>query len=181
MAEGGGMRATRKDARAYQLNLSGGKEEAAPKRRLNNEEAQHQALLFVNRLLMLQKYPVLRWLFATLNGLFIPRHLLAKAVEAGMAKGILDLWYPVRRIEEDGTVYCGLAMDLKKLKDGRATKEQKEWAAHLAANGWRVYFPEGVVDAWRCLCCYAGISGEDHIAAEMVAHEDFIRRMSEER
>ena len=173
------MRATRKDVKAYQLNLSGGKEEAPPKRRRNNEEAQHQALLFVNRLLMLGKYPFLRWLFATLNGLFIPPHLLAKAVEAGMAKGILDLWFPVRRIDPDGRVWSGLAMDLKRLEGGRPTKEQREWADHLVANGWVVFFPAGVVDAWRCLCCYVGISGEDHLAVELAAREDYIRKTNE--
>ena len=66
-------------------------------------------------------------------------------------------------------------MDMKKLKYGRPSAEQLEWAAHLVANSYRVYFPAGCLDAWRCLCCYFGISGEDHIGGVLERQEQLIR------
>jgi hypothetical protein len=165
---------------AYQLNLSGGKEEAKPKRCRNNEEAQHQALLFVQRTEMQEIYPNLRFLFSTLNGLFMPPHIRARAIEAGMAKGILDLFYMVRRVEEDGRVYSGLVMDLKRLKGGRPTPEQLQWAKHLQEQGWLVLFPAGVMQAWWSLCAYEGISGADNWAEELQIKEEAIRRTAEQ-
>jgi len=174
------MRATRAQVKEYQLNLSGGAEEVTTRRKAVHEEAMHQAALMAHRGEMQETYPNLRFLFSTLNGIFMPPHIRAKAIEAGLAKGILDLWYPRARIAQDGKitrVYTGLAMDLKRLKGGRPTPEQLEWAAHLKEQGWLVLFPAGCVEAWRCLCAFEGITGEDHIAAALVEREGVIRRM----
>jgi hypothetical protein len=173
-----GVKATKQQAKIYQQTLDGGLEEAKPKRKHSNEEAQHQALLFAWRRDYVETYPALRWLFATLNGVFMPPHIRAKAIEAGMAQGILDLFllFPY---EDATTRYCGLAMDLKRLKGARPSAEQLEWAAHLVQAGWLVLFPAGAVDAWRCLCCYLGINGDDHWARELQAREELIRLMNQ--
>jgi hypothetical protein len=143
-----------------------------------SEEAQHQAVLFARIRRLRPQYPVLRWIFATLNGMWIPGHLLARAIEAGMERGILDIWCPWRRVDPDGCVWSGLVIDLKKLKGGVPTPEQLAWASHLIENGYRVYFCAGCVDAWRCLACYLGISGRDHWAGDLQSQEDAIRQMS---
>jgi hypothetical protein len=173
------MRASRAQVKEYQLNLTGGMEEVTKRRKPVHEEAMHQAALMAHRAELQEAYPNLRFLFSTLNGLFMPPHIRARAIEAGMAKGILDLFYMVRRVEADGNVFSGLVMDLKRLKGGRPTPEQLEWSSHLAEQGYRVYFPSGCVEAWRILCCYQGISGRDHIAEGLVQREESIRRTCE--
>lgn len=171
----GTMRATKQQVKTYQLNLAGGADEAEQeKKKRRKEEAMHQAALMAHCRVKLATYPNLEYLFATLNGIFMPPHIRAQAVEAGLAPGILDLWYPVRQ-----EPYAGLVMELKKLKDGRPSTKQKQWAAHLSKQGFLVVFPAGCVEAWRVLCCYEGIVGADHIARELVAQEDGIRRMCE--
>jgi len=156
------------------MNLDGQAEEVKVKGKRRREEAMHQAAFMAHRKVKVADYPNLNYLFATLNGIFLPPHLRAQAIEAGMAPGILDLWYMVRR-----EPYAGLVMDMKKLKDGRPSADQKEWAAHLVAQGYLVIFPAGCVDAWRCLCAFEGIVGKDHIASDLIARENSIRRICE--
>lgn len=163
-----------------QLTLDGEVDEVEEeKKKRKKEEALHQAALMAHRKEMQAKHPRLRFLFATLNGLFMPPQIRARALEAGMAAGILDTFYMVRRMDPDGTVWSGLAMDLKVLSGGVASKDQREWAAHLIEQGWRVYFPVGCVEAWRILCCFEGITGADHIAKELIDQENMIRRICE--
>ena len=55
------VRATKRQARAYQLNLDGGADEVKPKRKpAFNEEHRHQVLLFDRRLQLMDRYPDLR-------------------------------------------------------------------------------------------------------------------------
>jgi len=166
--------------RAVQHTLDGTVDEVEEeKKKRKREEALHQAALMANREVMDAKYARLRFLFATLNGIYMPPAIRARALEAGMAAGILDMFYMVRRIDPDGKVWSGLAMDLKVLSGGYASKDQREWAAHLIEQGWRVYFPAGVMDAWWSLCAYEGISGEDNWAEDLQRVEESIRRMTE--
>jgi len=174
------MRATRKQARTYQLNLDGGADEVKEKRAKSlNEEHRHQVLLFTRRLQLMDKYPDIRWMFSTLNGIYIPPALLKGAIDAGLIRGVFDVFLPICRRDRDGTHSCGLAIDLKKLKGGSASKEQLEWAKRLVESGWRVYFPAGVVDAWRVVCCYLGISGRDHWAPDLQQQEEYIRLLAD--
>lgn len=168
------LKATKQQVHEYQLNLAGGMEEVPVKKKRKKEEAMHQAALMSHLKVKVRDYPNLMFLFATLNGIFLPPHLRAQAIEAGMAPGILDLWYMVRR-----PPYSGLVMDLKKLKDGRPSADQKIWATHLREQGYLVIFPAGCVEAWRCLCAFDGIVGADHIASELIARENSIRRICE--
>jgi hypothetical protein len=175
------LRMNKRDAvKLFQLTIDGGAEVVKTRRKPRNEEAQHQAALFRERNLLEAKYPQLRFVFSTLNGLFIPPHLLARAQEAGLAKGILDVWGPIRRYDaEEGVGWSGIVIDVKKLKGGRPSPEQLEWAAHLVANGYRVYFPAGALEAWRILCCYLNISGEDHIARQLEHQVEIIAKLNE--
>lgn len=157
-----------KQAVGLQMTIDGDLEEVVVKKTQRRLEAMHQALLFQHVRRMLARYPVLAWLFSTLNGVFMPSAIRARAIEAGMGRGILDLWFPFQRVEwrEDGKIILpGLAMDLKVTT--RPTKEQKEWADMLVSCGWRVYFPTSAIEAWRLLCSYVGIVGADHYAAEL--------------
>jgi hypothetical protein len=173
------VRATKRQARAYQLNLEGGADEVKQKRKpAFREEQRHQVLLFTRRLQLMEKYPDLRWMFSTLNGIYIPPALLKEAIDAGLTRGVFDVFLPISRHDRDGTHSCGLAMDLKKLKGGAASKEQLEWAARLVQSGWRVYFPEGVVQAWWILSAYLGIQGPDNFARDLQQQEEYIRLLA---
>ncbi len=67
--------ATAKQAKVYQLNLDGGKVEVKQKKPRVYEEAEQQALYFSWLRQMEPKYPALRWIFSTLNGLAWKRGL----------------------------------------------------------------------------------------------------------
>lgn len=170
------LKATAAQVRAFQTTLDGDVEEVTTRKKSLHEEAQHQAALMQWRDRMQESYPNLQFLFSTLNGVFMPPHIRAKAIEAGMAKGVLDLIYLVRYEEKDGG-FSGLVMDLKKLKGGKPTPDQIVWAKHLVAQGFLVLFPEGCLEAWRCLCCFEGITGRDHIAQGLMQREESIRRI----
>jgi hypothetical protein len=172
------LKASRRQARAYQLNLEGGADEVTPRKQRFDEEHRHQVLLFDRRLQFLEKYPDLRWMFSTLNGIYIPPALLDRAKDAGLIRGVFDVFLPIGRRDRDGTHACGLAIEVKKLKDWRPSKEQKEWAARLVQAGWRVYFCPGAVDAWRCVASYLGISGQDHWASDLQKQEEYIRLLA---
>lgn len=162
------LRATKAVARMYQLTIDGQAEEVTPKKRpRDNEEEREQALLFARRKEYLEKYPDLRYLFATLNGVYIPRPYLSRVVASGLVAGVLDVWLPVARRNEDGTLCPGVIMDMKKPKKGRPSSDQLRWAEQLTACGFRVFFPTSALEAWWILCCYLGISGPDHIAADL--------------
>lgn len=171
------LRVTKAEARAYQTTLDGTTVEVTERKKPVREEAMHQAALMRHRKQMEPIYPNLQFLFSTLNGIFLPPKLRAQAVEAGMAPGILDMFYMLRREGAPGDSYVGLAMELKKLKDGRPSADQLTWAQHLVANGWLVCFPAGCVEAWRILCGFEGISGADHLSEELIREEKTIRRV----
>jgi hypothetical protein len=169
------LRLTKAELKTYQLNLDGGAERVCGKGKRRNLEAQSQALLFRRRKELLEIWPQLRYLFATLNGLYIPPHLRAKAVEAGLIEGPLDMWYVAQHHDPDGTIFGALVMDLKIPPNG-PSDEQLKWAAHLVKNGCRVYFPTSALEAWWLFCCYAGIHGADHWAADL-AHAEAQTRL----
>jgi hypothetical protein len=57
--------------------------------------------LFTHIRLNQKKHPHLRFIFSTHNGLPLSGKVLARAIEAGLVRGILDIWCPIRR--EDGS------------------------------------------------------------------------------
>ncbi len=157
------LRVNRQQAKSYQLNIDGGTDEVTTKRRKNNAEEQAQTLIFQERDTQALKYPALLWLFSTLNGVFLPPGLVKRVKGAGLTEGVPDMLLPVERIDQDGTRYAGLAIELKKKKNAYPTPKQREWLQHLAANGWRAYVCHGATDAWHTICSYLGISGAtDH-------------------
>jgi hypothetical protein len=166
------LRATAKQAKLLQMTLDG-EAEPAGKASPQNPEEQYQALLFARRNALQGQYPPLGWLFSTLNGVNLPPHVRARVNATGRTKGVLDVWLPVQRGE-----WAGVAIDLKRHRGGAPSKEQLDWARHLVANGWRVYFCKGALDAWRCLACFLQISGADHIAADLEGQERYVRTIT---
>lgn len=76
------------------------------------------------------KYPELKYLFSTLNGVRLPVGLAVKAKKQGLIKGVPDLILPVVR-----SGYSGLFAELKVGKN-KASKEQIEYITFLTGQGY---------------------------------------------
>jgi hypothetical protein len=93
-------------------------------------EWEHQASIFEWAAVSLRKYPKLKLLNGSLNGVRLTIGQAVKAKRAGMKKGYPDIFLPVAR-----GGYYGLYIELKREFSGSTTREQKEWLADLAAEG----------------------------------------------
>lgn len=75
--------------------------------------------------------PKLKLLFAIPNGGQRSAASAAKAKAEGVKKGVSDLMLPVARHG-----YHGLWLEMKRLKGGSESKEQKEWAEAMKQEGY---------------------------------------------
>ena len=169
---------SKRDARILQLRLDGDSAaDVTPRKPRKQREAREQRLLFAWRERLLPKYPRLRWLFATWNG--VPLHPSTVKTLAGLglkgSKGIFDLWLPVRRCKENGSVVCGLAIDLKAWHNARPSKEQREWKNHLIENGWEAFFETSAHGAWQRIAAHLDIEGDDYEARDLAQQEKWIQ------
>ena len=101
------------------------------------------------------RWPELRWLHSSLNGIYIPasaatrariiRHMQAE----GMKKGIPDLFLPVAR-----RGFHGLYMEMKRDNGGEVSKEQKEFLAFAEQQGYYPVVCHGYSEAVEILEWY---------------------------
>ncbi|MEO9231607.1 MAG: hypothetical protein ABI216_22015 [Devosia sp.] len=82
----------------------------------------------------IQKYPDLKWLSCSLNGVKLSKAQAGKAKAAGMLRGEHDLRLPVNSGE-----YVGLSIEMKAGKN-KPTPEQIDYGLMLEKNGWKVAF-----------------------------------------
>jgi len=90
---------------------------------------------------MIPKYPDLKWLNGSLNGVRLNIGQAVKAKKAGMKRGFPDINLPVTSIAVNSNygragIWCGLYIELKKEKGGSVTPEQKKWLRHLSDQGY---------------------------------------------
>jgi len=76
------------------------------------------------------RYPCLRYLFATLNGVRLPVGLAVKAKRMGNRKGVPDIWLPVPTVNSHGLVFE------MKVGYNRPTPEQADWLSYLNSVGY---------------------------------------------
>lgn len=100
------------------------------KRHITHPEFDDQCAVFKWAQMQENIYPELKYLFSTMNGVRLPIGLAVKAKKAGMKRGPLDIWFPVRR-----GCYCGLVIELKHGAN-KPDKEQLEWIAFLNSQGY---------------------------------------------
>jgi hypothetical protein len=98
-------------------------------------EEDEQIALFAWARAHRRKYPELRWLHASLNGMAASSPREAKqAKRAGMESGVPDVFLPVPRGK-----HCGLYIEMKRsdktLSD--LSESQREWKTGLTENGYR--------------------------------------------
>lgn len=94
-------------------------------------------------------YPDLKWLFHIPNGGSRDKREAAKLKGMGVKPGVLDLCLPVKR-----GGYSGLYIELKKLKGGKVSQEQREWIDHLRSQGFGAIVCHGWIEARKVLIDY---------------------------
>lgn len=99
-------------------------------------------------------WPELRWLFAVPNGGARARKTAVDLKAEGVKPGVPDYLLPVQR-----GGYVGLAIELKRLDGGRTSPEQREWLAHLEAQGWHAVVRRGWEEAVDELRDYLAADG----------------------
>lgn len=98
------------------------------------------------------EWPELRWLFHTPNGGHRARRTAGQLKAEGVKPGVPDYLFPVAR-----GGHPGLAIELKRAKGGRTSPEQREWLAHLEAQGWRAVVAHGWEQAWDVVRDYMAL------------------------
>lgn len=102
-----------------------------------------------------KRFPELRWLHSSLNGIFIPgpRHIVWRIMntqrQEGMKKGIPDLFLPAAR-----RGYHGLYIEMKRDDSGVVSPEQKDFLEFAAEQGYRDQVCYGYIDAIKELEWY---------------------------
>lgn len=97
-------------------------------------EFQMQVALFNWAELFMRKYPPLKWMKGSMNGVQLTKAQAGKAKAAGMKKGEHDITLTVSR-----GGYAGLSIELKSGAN-KPTKEQLEYGEWLIQQGWRVEY-----------------------------------------
>jgi hypothetical protein len=85
----------------------------------------------------------------SLNGVKLSIGQAVKAKRTGMKKGYPDIFLPVAR-----GGYYGLYIELKREFSGSTTREQKEWLADLAAEGYLAVVCKGSDAAIKTIIDY---------------------------
>ena len=115
-------------------------------------EFEHQHMIFQFASLMSNKYPELRLLNSSLNGVRLTPGQAVKAKKAGMKKGFPDIFLPVAR-----SGFHGLFIELKRESHGVATQEQKKWLSELEKQGYRACICKGHAVAEKLILEYLDV------------------------
>ena len=120
---------------------------------LNRSEYKDQVAIFEWAALHEHRWPCLALLFGSLMGVKLHPGQLNKAKKAGMKKGKPDINLPVPR-----GGFCGLWIELKRLKGNDATPDQLRVLRHLKAERNAVFIEKGSEAAIRTIKAY--VKGE---------------------
>ena len=122
-------------------------------------EAWEQEQVFKWRLENVEKHPDLRLLNASLCGVRLSVGLRSKMKRQGMPKGFPDINLPaaVAHIGFPRKYYPGLYIELKRLKGGQVSAEQKWWHEKLRAQGYKVEVAKGHKQAIEFIKDYLNI------------------------
>lgn len=98
-------------------------------------------------------HPALEFLFHIPNGGHRNKVAAARLKRAGVKSGVPDLFlpYPLNG-------YHGLFIEIKRIKGGKVSDEQREFHSFLGEVGYLVYTCCGAEQTKRVICDYLGIS-----------------------
>jgi len=106
--------------------------------------------LFVQWTLRMQKHvPELGLMFAIPSGGHRHKTVAAQLKLEGVKSGVPDLFLPVARQN-----YHGLFIEMKRIKGGSLSKNQKDFIAQLRAQGYKVEVAEGFEKAKQIIIDY---------------------------
>lgn len=88
-----------------------------------------------------EEYPALKYINASLSGMYFPMNLAMQAKRSGMKKGVPDINLPYH----NGT-FSGLYIELKYGRN-KASKEQLEWIEWLEQNKYYACVAYGAEEA----------------------------------
>ena len=94
-------------------------------------EYNEQVLVIAWSNTQLHRYPQLKWLHSSLNGVRLSFGLARKAKNSGLKKGIADLFLPVRNM-----FYSGLYIEMKWEKNKQSI-EQKDFQTFVECQGYK--------------------------------------------
>ena len=118
-------------------------------KRLYPTELQEQIAVFSWANTQLDKYPLLRYMNASLNGVRLTIGQATIAKRSGLLKGYPDIFLPLRNKE-----YSGLFIELKRVKGGVVSPEQKDFLSFLNSQGFKAVVCRGSVEAIETIECY---------------------------
>lgn len=124
-------------------------------------EDEEQATLLSWCSMHLWRWPELDLLFHIPNGGARSKTEAARFKSEGVKAGVPDLCLPVPR----GS-YHGLFIELKRLRGGRVSDEQKTWIAALQAQGYRVEVCKGWLAAADVIREYLGPGREEPVTGK---------------
>lgn len=93
--------------------------------------------------------PELSLRFAVPNGAKRSVWEAAQAKTEGMQAGVPDLWIPVARGQ-----FHGLAIEMKRRHNGKASPAQIDYMARLSSAGWSVHVCHGASEAIAVIASY---------------------------
>ena len=114
-------------------------------------EHAHQVALMQMIALHQQQYPDACKIFAIPNGGVRDAITGAKLKAEGVKPGVADLMLPVARRS-----YHGLFLEMKKLKGGTQSSDQKEFQKQVTADNYLYVVAHGWQQAWETLLSYLG-------------------------
>jgi hypothetical protein len=112
-------------------------------------ESEEQQALFTWAKLAERKYPEMKLLHAIPNGGLRNKVTAARLKREGVKPGVPDICLPVAR--ED---YNGLYIELKRIKGGVLSEDQKKWISALWKNGYYAGICKGWVSARNLILTY---------------------------
>lgn len=131
----------------------------APTVRRQQRERQEQEALIVWRDLFAPSVPALKWLHASLNGVYLTPGQARKAKAGGMVAGIWDIFLPDHN--DHITPFCGLYIEMK-APGAKLTPEQESFRdEHLHGHRFAVCY--SWIEAALVICDYLYLP-DDHPA-----------------
>lgn len=122
----------------------------AKKKNLTPTEYEDQCRIFRTVNSYIPIYPELRFMHASLSGVKMTIGQAVKMQKSGcLKKGIPDIEFPLRR-----GGWNGLYIELKRVKGGKVSIDQREWAEFLKKQGHKHHFCYGFDDAWNRIYNY---------------------------
>lgn len=102
------------------------------------------------------EWPELEYFAAVPNGGHRAKATATKLKAEGVKRGVPDYMFPLRR-----GGYAGLAIELKRVKGGQTSAEQRAWITWLRGQGWRAEVCKGWEEAWAVVRDYLAGDGAE--------------------